>query len=709
MATTNGSGRSRRSLRAFWPLVLIMVLMLAASVASVLVVSWTRAGEHALGLWSMAEHQAVHELTRYAQTGDPEHFRRFEQELAVPAAFRAARLQSRSGDPDLAVVRAHLLDAGVPASDVQRIIHLFGTFGHVPTIVKAQNLWTQGGALTTELAQAGRQLQREFQNGGDAARVGELLAQAESVHARIRPLLREFGQMMRLTAEQIVQLLLIVLPLSAAALALVGRAIYRALDLRAGAVTRALHELTERLEHQATHDALTGLVNRHHFEALLTEALARHDKTGEDAALLYFDLDQFKVVNDTCGHAAGDELLRQLAWRLRGLVADKGTLGRLGGDEFGLLLPRHSVAEAQPLAEHLRQEIAGQRFYWNERMFAVSASIGLLALGRDMRTVADALSAADQACYLAKENGRDRVHLYQRDDRQVQQRWGEMHWVERLQTALDHHEFTLVAQEIRPVVHRQQRRRNEDAPRRRFELLLRMTAPDGQLVPPMAFIPAAERYGLMPKVDRWVIARACHELAALREGGLPLPTCMVNLSGASASDPQLADYVAECLRESGLSGRHLGVELTETAAVHNLDACSELMTRLRKLGCPIALDDFGSGMSSFSYLRNLPIDYLKIDRAFIRNVASDPIDHAMVETIQRIGGIMGVRTVAEGVESAEVMTALALIGVDFAQGNWVRRAVPLVQVHTVVGSPDDSGLQRKLSQSALSARSSPGR
>jgi EAL domain-containing protein (putative c-di-GMP-specific phosphodiesterase class I) len=205
----------------------------------------------------------------------------------------------------------------------------------------------------------------------------------------------------------------------------------------------------------------------------------------------------------------------------------------------------------------------------------------------------------------------------------------------------------------------------------------------------MAFIPAAERYGLMPRVDRWVIARACRELAALRDGGLELPTCMVNLSGASASDPGLADYIAGCLRENGLDGRHLGVELTETAAVHNMDACRELMERLRFLGCPIALDDFGSGMSSFSYLRNLPIDYLKIDSAFIRNVATDPIDHAMVETIQRIGGIMGVRTVAEGVESEEVLEALSLIGVDFAQGNWVRRAVPLVQIHTVVGSREE--------------------
>jgi diguanylate cyclase (GGDEF)-like protein len=624
--------------------------------------------------------------------------------MSVPGSFGAARRELENPDPDLKAVSGHLVAAGVPAADAARIIHLFRTFGHIPNVVRAQKAWISSNALAMELAQTGVLIDEQVAQGGNPARLRELRDNAEAIHARIRPLLREFGERMLQTADQIVTLLMVLLPLSAAALAVIGWIIYRALDQRAGAVTRAMHELTARLEHQATHDALTGLVNRPRFEALLTEALARHDATGEDVALLYFDLDQFKVVNDTCGHAAGDELLRQLAWRLRTLVGEAGTLGRLGGDEFGLLLPRQTAERAQPLADRLRQEIAGQRFYWNERTFAVSASIGLLALGRDMHTVAEALSAADQACYLAKENGRDRVQLYLRDDRQVQQRRGEMHWVERLQTALDRDEFTLVAQEIRPVMHRQQRRRADDLPRRRFELLLRMTAPDGQLVAPMAFIPAAERYGLMPKVDRWVIARACRELASLREGGLPLPTCMVNLSGASASDPRLADYVAECLRENGLGGRHLGVELTETAAVHNLDACSELMSRLRRLGCPIALDDFGSGMSSFSYLRNRPIDYLKIDRAFICQVANDPIDHAMVETIQRIGGIMGVRTVAEGVESAEVLTALALIGVDFAQGNWVRRAVPLVQIHTVVGSLDDSGLQRTLQVPLVNAR-----
>lgn len=698
--------RSRGPLRAAWPLLLIMVLMLALSVASVLVVSWTRAAEHGLLIWAVAEHQAVHELRRYTSDGEEARFQRFSREMDVPAAFDIARLQLKSQRPDLQLVRTSIGSAGVPEADINGIVWLFRVFRHFPPVVRAMDLWTMGGTLAAELQAIGAQVHEQFQGTPDMARVYELRERADGLHARIRPLVHEFGQMMSVTAHRITSILLVLLPLFAGALVLVGLAIHRALDLRAAGATRALCELTARLEHQASHDALTGLVNRPRFDALLNDALARHGQNGEEVALLYFDLDQFKVVNDTCGHAAGDELLRQLAWRLGALVGEAGTLARLGGDEFGLLLPRHSVQDAMPLAERLRVEIAAQRFYWKERTFAVTASIGLVALGRDMRSVADAMSAADQACYLAKENGRDRVHLYLPDDHQVKQRWGEMHWVERLQAALDRDQFLLVAQEIRPI-HFQPRR--DGSPARRFELLLRMIGPDGELVAPMAFIPAAERYGLMPRVDRWVIARACRELAALRGEGLELPTCMVNISGASASEPGLADYIDGCLRENGLDGNHLGVELTETAAVHNLDACSELMSRLRRLGCPIALDDFGSGMSSFTYLRNLPIDYLKIDSAFIRKVANDPIDHAMVETIQRIAGIMGVRTVAEGVETPDVLEALSLIGVDFAQGNWVRRAVPLVQIHSATGSRADEERQRVFDPAMVTARTGPAR
>src|SRR5690606_8645585 len=479
--------KGRGPLRAAWPLLLVMVLMLGVSIASVLVVSWTRAAEHGLALWAVAEHQAVHELRRYADTGEESHYQRFEHEMAVPGSFDIARLQLNSSRPDLDLVRTSIAAAGVPQDDVGGIVRLFRTFKHFPPVVRAMDLWSMGGTLASEMAAIGSQIRAEHARGADPRQLHALRERAEGLHARIRPLVLEFGEMMSLTAHRITSLLLIVLPLFAAALVLLGLAIHRALDQRASGATRALHELAARLEHQATHDALTGLANRPRFERLLTEALERYVQGGEEAALMYFDLDQFKVANDTCGHAAGDELLRQLAWRVRALVGESGTLARLGGDEFGLLLPRHSINHAQPLAEQLRQEIAAQRFYWNDRTFAVSASIGLVALGPDMRSVTDALSAADQACYLAKENGRDRVQLYLPDDRQVQQRWGEMHWVERLQTALDRNEFVLVAQEIREVNARRpgaRAGRLGRAPSRRFELLLRMTGSDGQLVAP---------------------------------------------------------------------------------------------------------------------------------------------------------------------------------------------------------------------------------
>ncbi len=353
-------------------------------------------------------------------------------------------------------------------------------------------------------------------------------------------------------------------------------------------------------------------------------------------------------------------------------MAEGSRVARLGGDEFGLLLPRTPTERATVVAEQIREQLETFRFSWESRTFAISVSIGVLPLDGGVTSVADAFSAADQACFLAKDQGRNRTWLYRPDDREVQQRHGEMSWVERLQNALDTDAFVLVAQEIRPVAH---------APTsRRVELLLRIQEADGRLVPPMAFIPAAERYGLMPRVDRWVIARACRELATLRERGVPLPVCMINLSGTSASDPCLADYIAGCLRQHHLDPSLIGVELTETAAVANLEACCELMTRLRALGCLTALDDFGAGMSSFSYLRRLPVDLLKIDRGFIRNIGADAVDFALVETIQRIAGIMGMKTVAEGVENEVVMSRLALIGVDFAQGFHLHRPVPLAQI-----------------------------
>jgi len=344
-----------------------------------------------------------------------------------------------------------------------------------------------------------------------------------------------------------------------------GQAIGIVLVLRDITHERAL---AARLEHEATHDPLTGLTNRREFETLLTAAIEDQSTAGTDYALLYLDLDQFKVINDTCGHAAGDGLIRKIAWLINDQLRIGDVLARLGGDEFGALLRGICCDDAVALAERIRCRIAELRFDWEGRIFAVNSSIGVTVIDNTLATVSDALSAADQACYLAKDCGRNRVQLYRPDDQRVQTRHGEMRWVERINAALDNDSFVLVAQEIRAIG--PNRAASRQSPAHHFELLLRMTENDGTWIAPMAFIPAAERYGLMPRVDRWVIAQACRELAALRTQGRWLPVCMINLSGASVSDPSLADYISGCLEQHALPGTQIGFELTETAAIGNL-------------------------------------------------------------------------------------------------------------------------------------------
>lgn len=428
--------------------------------------------------------------------------------------------------------------------------------------------------------------------------------------------------------------------------------------------------LAERLEYQATHDSLTGLCNRPEFESRLTAAIIDYRASGTAYAVLYFDLDQFKVINDTCGHAAGDDLIRKVAWLVKGRLRERDVLARLGGDEFGALLGDIEFDAALTLAETIRAGIQASRFSWGERVFPMTVSIGALGIDHTVADVGDALSAADQACYLAKDSGRNRVQAYRPDDQLVRMRHSEMHWVERLNAALDNDEFVLFAQEIRPIA---THRAGRIPALPRFELLLRMQATDGTWIAPMAFIPAAERYGLMPRIDRWVIAQACRQLAGLRSRSRTLPVCMINLSGASVSDPDLADYVGGCLRDHDLPGGQFGFELTETTAVGNLGMASLLMRRLRALGALISLDDFGSGMSSFSYLKALPIDLLKIDGAFVRDVGANTFDVAVVESIQRIARVMGIETVAECVEHEAALRALMKVGVDYVQGFHIGR------------------------------------
>jgi diguanylate cyclase (GGDEF)-like protein len=686
----------RTLVSAIWPLLLIMTLMLTLSLLSVLVVSGLRAYTYGQDRWSIGEHQAFEQLRRYVAEGDESHYQQFLNNMAVPQGDEVARRQLQRAQPDYARARQGLLQGGNAPADINSLIVLFQLFHNDPLMAHAIAVWGQADSLIDEIQSSGEQLHAQIASGHpDPRQVRALVARVDDLHRRAVPLEQDFGESIGTASREIGLLLLVVLPLGCGLLLLAGITLSRAQLRRDERLAGALRDLAASLQHQATHDSLTGLTNRADFEAQLESAIAAGVRGAHQWWLLYFDLDQFKVINDTCGHAAGDELIQRVAWLVRTQLEAGDIFARVGGDEFGVLLPRRDSATALAVADNIRQQISGLRFQFRDRMFAVSASLGMLALDDTVPSVSAALSAADQACYLAKDNGRNRVQIYHPDDKQVMTRHGEMRWVERLHAALEQERFTLVAQEIRPVGARVE---HESQGRRiGYEMLLRMVGENGELIAPMAFIPAAERYGIMPRLDRWVIARVCRELARLRAAGGDgvVPTCMVNLSGTSVCDPHLADYIADCLAQNRLGGAQLGFELTETAAVANLAQASQLMTRLRAMGCPIALDDFGSGMSSFSYLRNLPIDFLKIDGAFIRNINTDPIDFAMVETIHRIGGIMGVRTVAESVENAGVLAALALIGVDFAQGFHISRPVPVEQIQLLAAPQAPRAQARK--------------
>ncbi|MCP4302177.1 MAG: EAL domain-containing protein [Gammaproteobacteria bacterium] len=424
--------------------------------------------------------------------------------------------------------------------------------------------------------------------------------------------------------------------------------------------------LFRQLSYQASHDTLTGLVNRREFENHLIGAFEqiRHNSEAMHA-LLYVDLDQFKVVNDTFGHTAGDALLRQLTELIQASIRSSDVLARLGGDEFGILLERCDEQRAIEVAESIRGSIEGYRFEWQESFTTIRCSIGVVLVTSENADVAAVMSSADVACYSAKDMGRNQIHLYRDSDASM--RHEEMKWVSRITSAVEEDRLELFFQPIIGIGKGQGKERGH------YELLLRMRDESGELVSPDQFIPSAERYNLMSTLDRWVIHEALTELADRSTEGEARYTLAINLSGTSLSEDRFLDFVIDELEKQKLPTGAICFEITETAAISNLSRVVHFMQTLKKLGCKFSLDDFGSGLSSFTYLKNLPVDYLKIDGQFIRNVVDDNVDESMVKAIREVGHAMGIETIAERVETKQVLDKLSSLGIEFAQGYYIAR------------------------------------
>ena len=448
----------------------------------------------------------------------------------------------------------------------------------------------------------------------------------------------------------------------------------------------ALHDITDAkkmeqsLSYQATHDALTGLINRTEFENRLRQSIDRAKSDKIIHAMLYLDLDNFKIINDTCGHVAGDQLLRQITRILEQKLRRGDVLARLGGDEFGTILEGCPVDQATVIASEICQKIQDYVFIWEMHSFNVGVSIGLVSIDEDSSNANQLLSLADSSCYAAKDLGRNRVHVYQEDDADVMKKKGEMQWVSRINKALQEDRFVLYFQTIKPV--------NSEEKGLHFEILLRMKDEHGNIIAPGAFLPAAEHYGIIKILDHWVVRSTLAWLNENPDLTKEIKLCSINLSGSSIGDEHFMHHLAEHFKNCHFPAEKICFEVTETAAIRNLSVASLFIDTIKELGCSFSLDDFGSGMSSFGYLKQLNIDYLKIDGLFVKDIVIDPVDAAMVKSINEVGHIMGLKTIAEYVENDEIFDVIREIGVDFAQGYGVCRPRPLDEIAQVINQYD---------------------
>ncbi len=431
---------------------------------------------------------------------------------------------------------------------------------------------------------------------------------------------------------------------------------------------------TEELEKMVKLDSITGLVNRYEFERRLNIVIESAKKDESSHVMCYIDLDQFKIVNDKCGHIAGDELLRQIALVLKRSARDSDVVARLGGDEFGIIYIDSTLDDAQRQAQRLLNTIGEYRFNYQGNTFGIGASIGMVAIIKECCTLTNLLSQADAACYAAKDGGRNRIHVAHPEDATIQDRRNQMQWIGRLEDALTANAFVLYVQPIVPVL--------DTLQRRHYEVLVRLRGENGEIILPMAFIPAAERYGFMPKLDRWVIENTFKAFVKIWHEVHEEIHFSINISGGSLGDAGTKQFIRNLFGDYGVPYRTVTFEITETEAVGNMTNTLSFINEFRALGCRFALDDFGCGLSSFSYLQNMPIDYLKIDGSFVHDVHLNPVNRAMVDAINQIGHVMGIETICEYVENGAVLYVLTELNVDFVQGYYIDRPFAIEALFT---------------------------